>query len=395
MSARRHPERGAILVYTAVTMFVLIGVLVMVIDYGILMVGRHQAQNSADAGALAGAIALAFDDYVDRTDTGPAKTAAHTLALTNNVFAEAPDVDITTDVTFPPCPDDGSDACIRVDAYRNQARGNPLPMWFGPAIGLTEQGVWATATAMAAYGNASDCLKPWGVADKWIENTPVLGAPWTPASEYNRDAGALPAPDVYIPPDGDDPGTGFTLENDLGTYIQLKVGSPGDAINPGWFQALDLTGGGGDEYRDNISGCAGVIWKIGDDVPKENGNMVGPTRQGTEDLIALDPDAEWGGSSVINSCVGPPYTCSEPGYAQSPRIVAIPIFDLDHYLDTGGPGNGTVRIVNILGFFVDRVDNPPDASVYGYLATVPGLIVSGGGEVAAEASFVRTVQLVR
>ena len=42
--------------------------------------------------------------------------------------------------------------------------------------------------------------------------------------------------------------------------------------------------------------------------------MVGPTDQGVKDLIALDPTRV--GSStkkVINSCVGPPYTCSKPG----------------------------------------------------------------------------------
>jgi uncharacterized membrane protein len=33
-----------------------------VVDYGVLWVARRQAQNAADAGALAGATALAFDD---------------------------------------------------------------------------------------------------------------------------------------------------------------------------------------------------------------------------------------------------------------------------------------------------------------------------------------------
>ncbi|MGH9197813.1 MAG: pilus assembly protein TadG-related protein, partial [Acidimicrobiia bacterium] len=36
-----------------------------VVDYGVLWVGRRQAQNAADAAARAGAVSLAFDDATD------------------------------------------------------------------------------------------------------------------------------------------------------------------------------------------------------------------------------------------------------------------------------------------------------------------------------------------
>ena len=39
----------------------------LAIDVGMLMTSRSQAQNSADAGALAGATALVFNNYDDRT----------------------------------------------------------------------------------------------------------------------------------------------------------------------------------------------------------------------------------------------------------------------------------------------------------------------------------------
>ena len=48
----------------------------LAIDVGMLMTARNQAQNSADAGALAGATALVFDNYTDRSPTGPAVTSA-------------------------------------------------------------------------------------------------------------------------------------------------------------------------------------------------------------------------------------------------------------------------------------------------------------------------------
>lgn len=394
----RSSERGAILIQVGLAILALTAFTMFVVDYGILWVSRSQAQNAADSGALAGAIALAFDDFDDRTNTGPAKVSAHSHAIANAVFGEAPDNDIDTDVNFVLCPDDPSPPplsqtpCIRVDVYRNQARGNPLPTWFGSLVGITEQGVRATATAWVGAGNASKCMKPWAVADKWLDTEP---GGWTPEAEYDAADG-----DTYEPPTADDPGTGFTLAADLGTELRLKVGAPNDAINPGWFQAVDLTGGGGDDYRDNISGCAGVVWKIGDELPKENGNMVGPTGQGTGDLIDLDPTADWDpiNKKVINSCVET-NSCEDADgnpihYLESPRIVPVPVFDLAHYMATGGPGNGTIRIVNILGFFVDRVENPQN-TVVGYLAAKSEMFVEGGGEITEEAAFAKIIQLVR
>jgi hypothetical protein len=279
-----------------------------------------------------------------------------------------------------------------VNVFRNQARGNSLPTWFGSLVGVNQQGVRATAIAWAMAGNATRCLKPWAVADKWNESDP---GGWTPASEFDPADG-----DTYIPPSANDPGTGFTLAADLGTEMRLKVGSPHDTINPGWFQALDLTGGGASEYRENIRGCSGNLWRIGDDVPKKNGNMVGPTGQGTGDLIDLDPDADWDPVTkrVINSCVEDNSCIDANGdpirYAESPRIVAVPIFDLAEYMQGKMTGNGTVHMVNILGFFVDRVENPQN-TVVGYLATTVELLDEGGGQITPDASFVKVIQLVR
>jgi len=126
--------------------------------------------------------------------------------------------------------------------------------------------------------------------------------------------------------------------------------------------------------------------------------MAGPTRQGTQDLIDQDPNADRDpiAKKVINSCVGPPYSCSQPGFKQSPRIVAVPVFNTQEYWATGGPGQGTVHIVNIFGFFVDRLGGTggnPD--VIGYLATTIALSSSSGGSVARDAAFLKAIQLVR
>lgn len=147
-----------------------------------------------------------------------------------------------------------------------------------------------------------------------------------------------------MPPDEYGPGTGFTLAVDYGTELVIKPGEPQDATSPGWFYPLQLTGPGGQEYRDNIGGCAGVVWGVGDEIPVEPGNMIGPTAQGVNDLMDLDPYARWnpGTQSVVNSCVQESPS-SRPQYAHSPRIVALPVFDTGAYENSRQRGGSQSR----------------------------------------------------
>ena len=82
-------------------MMAFLGASMLAIDVGMLMTSRNQAQNSADAGALAGAISLAFDDFNDHSATGPAVTNAITASQANQVMAGA--VSVTpADIEFRP-----------------------------------------------------------------------------------------------------------------------------------------------------------------------------------------------------------------------------------------------------------------------------------------------------
>ena len=118
-------NRGAILLNVATGLMVFFGVTAFVVDYGVMWVGRGQAQNAADAGALAGAVAMAFDanGWTDRTPTGPARASALRMAQQNSIWGQPPNVDVNTDVFFTGlpaamCPADanGLTPCIRVDA---------------------------------------------------------------------------------------------------------------------------------------------------------------------------------------------------------------------------------------------------------------------------------------
>jgi hypothetical protein len=447
VSRRFRGERGSVLVQVGVAMIVLIALIAFVADYGLMWVSRRQAQNSADAGALAGAVALGYDDFADRSDTGAAKLSAHKFALGNGVAGEAPDVQIDTDVYF--YDDDPSkfpaecsdDTCIRVDVYRNQERSNPLPVWFGQLVGLTDQGVRATAIARASFGNASDCLKPWAVVDKWDENWEDGAAnalSWEDTTEpnydrYDKDGELDPSiltPDVYTPPsvtyNGDTPdwstyqaGTGFHPYDfsggevqgytpDYGRQISLKQGDAGDwNFGAGWFMRLNLapldtdedgtpcTGQGAKCYEQQLEGCVGITYKIGDDLELDNanGSATGPTRDGVEAIIAKDSDAIWVADpdGPLGPEVGYVDNCSNP----CPRIVAVPLVNPDLLMQSFKNGNTTVPIANIAGFFVESISgNGTNQVVVGRLVTIPSLKTAADPG-TAPSTFMRFISLVR
>jgi hypothetical protein len=411
MFSKPKSERGAVLVHVALALTALLGFSALSIDYGVMWASRAQAQNAADAGALAGAAAMAFGAAADRTTA--ARVTADETASRNAVWGEAPGVVVTTPYTAT-CPGDPSGiSCCRVDTFRNGANGSSaLPTFFAKVINVQEQGVRAMAVAQAGIGNASDCLKPWAVIDKWQENwengKPATAA-WSQDANYDKYTkqgdldSKVTAPDVYVAPTANDPGTGFRPFNADGSYtadygreVSLKNGDNKDfQFGSGWFLPLALADSkGGKDYANNIKGCIGVTWKIGDELPvdTEPGNKVGPTRHAVMDdadsLYNQDPGARWdatangGRGGIVGSA-----------FAVSPRIVAVPLVDPEQIAEANKGGRTTVAIVNIMGFFVEGMDSK---SVIGRLVTIPGLqIEEGGNSVGPESAFLMRISLIR
>src|SRR4026209_1736197 len=83
----RRDESGMSYVFIGLSMMAFISASMLAIDVGMLMTARSQAQNSADAGALAGATALIFDSYADRSAGGPAVTSAIRGSQMNQVMS--------------------------------------------------------------------------------------------------------------------------------------------------------------------------------------------------------------------------------------------------------------------------------------------------------------------
>jgi hypothetical protein len=411
-------ERGAVLVHVAVAAVGLVAFSAIAIDYGILWMSRRQAQNAADSAALAGAISLAFDSP---TDFDRARQSAKKTGELNKIFSATPNINqgsgsggtASDDISFPTCPPGSPglpDTCVRVNVYRNQQK-DPLPTFFARLLGITSQGVKAMATAQVLTGNATDCLKPWAVADRWQEKVkrvcnnggppPCNAGTWQPNQTWDRtqtfdrfantngnwgiDPTIAPLePDVYVPPTLDangypiaGTGSGFGLYNangtikDYGQLLSMKLaGGSNDVVSSGWFLSLDLPcvsagcpqNSGASKYEYNIKNCSGVVQQIGDTIPVQTGAMTGPTGQGTynasgstaDSLYERDPGAYWDTASqtVKGSCA--PGICADGRYyAQSPRIVPVVLFDAQQYLSTNPTGTGgSVTITNIFGFFI-------------------------------------------
>jgi Flp pilus assembly protein TadG len=371
-------ERGFSMVLVAVGLVAFLAATTLAIDVGMFMTARAQAQNSADAGALAGAVALAFDDFDNRTPSGPAVQNAIQTATANQVMARV--VSVTpADVTFPNDPS-GQPTWVRVQVFRAAARGNPVTTFMGVFFGVPTANVNAIATAQAAPANAETCVKPFTIPDKWIERqTPS----WDPDDSFdlydNKDL-PLANPDIYIP--SDQPGyTGYNAERDRGTRLILKA-AQGLNIAPSFYNPITLNGTGGEDYRWNIANCNTTVMDFGQLLTAEPGNMVGPTSQGVQDLIAKDPDAYW--DTANNRVVSSMHP--------SPRVAIVPVYDPAYYAEgKHNSRNADLKAVNFIGFFIEGMQGN---SVMGRITPVGG-IMDGNGGPAPSGAFPRVIRLVQ
>ena len=197
----RDDQSGMSYVFIGMGMMAFLSASMLAIDVGMLMTSRSQAQNAADAGALAGATALVFNDFDNRTPGGPAVTQAIAAAKSNDVMGADVAVD-PSDVTFP-LDQAGTANRVKVDVFRTTARGNPVSTLIAQFFGASMKtaNIAATATAEASPANAMTCVKPFTIPDKWQEKqTP----PWDGNDTYdafNNKGVPLANPDIYIPGD--------------------------------------------------------------------------------------------------------------------------------------------------------------------------------------------------
>jgi hypothetical protein len=410
MHTNARSERGAVLVQVAIALVGLMALSAFVIDYGVMWVSRRQAQNSADAAAMAGAISMAF---VDMDDQALARQAAINAATVNTVWGEAPDI-TPADVTFPdPCPTgpfpEGGN-CIRADVYRNQDRANALPTFFGNLVGINEQGVRATATARVLFGGSTNCLLPFAIPDRWLEIWPTP-EPWSDNEQFNITTTGNPPqplanPDIYIPPAGNDPGTGFTRESldaqtgsDYGLQMRLRQGNPQQAREysaAGWYRPVRLDPGaqGLPDLLAAITGCTDAVVGGGDAITSEPGQMsTNRIVDAVQEVVDRDPDARWD-PTLNGGRGGVAGGCMEAGTcAISPRIRPLPVYDPLDWAQRNGEGGGQfpLQITKVIGLFIEE---PDGNDLLGRVMLYPSSIYEAGTGPEG-ANFIVTLTLVR
>jgi hypothetical protein len=374
-------ERGMSFVFVGVGFMAFLAATTLAIDVGMFMTARAQAQTSADSGALAGALALYYDDYNNRAASGPAVQNALTASRSNDVINQQVSVH-PGDVTFPTSPA-GLNNRVRVHVYRNAERQNALRTLMGRFFGVNTANMDAVATAEASPANAMTCVKPFTIPDKWIEKQDPGGYDSLTSTfdMEDRHGNPLANPDIYIP--ADQPNyTGYNAVNDKGTEIVIRAGT-GNDISPSFYFSYAIGGNtGGSEYSWNIANCNTTVMGWGDLLLMEPGNMVGPTNQGVDELLAKDPDAYW--DTGTNS----PVSTVHP----SPRVVAIPVYDPVYY-DTGKLNGRTadLKVSNYMGFFIERRQGN---NVYGRITPIGGIVKGSGYGSAPTGAFPKAIRLV-
>jgi hypothetical protein len=388
-AARYRDEAGFSLVFVSIGLLGFLGVSMLAIDVGMLMTARNQAQNSADAAALAGATALAFDNWEDRSATGPAVLSAIEVGQANHVMGGQVSV-TAADVEFPNDPD-GEANRVRVKVWRDSSRGNPVSTLIAQYFGISTANISAVATAEAANANSMTCVKPFTIPDRWQENQ---NPAWDPNDTFDRwkkqgnQILLVNNPDVYIPQyTGTTPNpdyTGYNNESNRGMQLVLRASTTTN-IQPSFYFSLAMTDDtGGSDYSWNIANCNTSVYSWGDPLVQEPGNKVGPTVQGIEALIARDPGAYWDtGTKTVKGSTFPE--------RKSPRIFPIPLYDPDYY-DEGKQLGRVASLVtaNWIGYFVERIEGSSD--IYGRIIPIAG--IRSKTSVKGTASMPKALRLV-
>ena len=345
-------QAGSVVIFSALIMVVLAAMATLAVDYGFLQYKRSQLQTAVDAAALAGAADLLRSGDNLTAVKGTAVRYGQTNLGEQDVVTSA----VTTgDVEFytgnAPAAGVTPDT-VKVTAGRTSGRGNPVDMFLGPLLGWNTQDLSAKASASLFCSNQTKCLKPWAPPAKftWNDTCNSLNS-----DKKYCENGALDSNNVY------EVSTVVVLgydANDLGTSILLKIADSRDTTVPGHFQPVDYppanTGNpesGAAIYRLNIAGCTAsnnTVVRTGDELAIEPGNMVGPTNQGLDDLLATDPNAYW--DSATKSIKGSAY--SDP--MASPRVALIPFYDPSRPQNSG---RNSIYIHQLGAVFVEGVDN--------------------------------------
>jgi Flp pilus assembly protein TadG len=369
---------GNVLIMVAISLAVLASFGVLSIDVGRMLVTKTQLQNAADAAALAGA--SVFCDNPAATEA-EAKARAKLIGAANEAMVDEAvpvDMDAAQIVVTKSATDNTVD--VTVSSNTTQYFLNVVQVAM-KQIGAPVNDALVSANAVAHCGAVcnNQCVKPWSPPDRWNDFSNVAGhanwngnnqydsEPWTDRNgnfQYDQGVDTFTDQNANGRFDGEEyhplltgyipdpyPGNSLSPNGDLGLQIVLKHDNGGNP-QPGQYQPVDLPPinkgtpiPGANQYRWNIANCNPQGIEPGDILQTEPGNMVGPTAQGMDDLIKLDPTAYWD-----------PTTQSVQGsrFDVSPRIVLIPMHDPRYPIASGRVSQ--LRVTKVAAYFMEDMN---------------------------------------
>lgn len=434
-------RRGAALAIVGISLVVILGMGALAVDMGMLIKQRDDAQRAADAAALAGA--SAFQDAKPFDAIVPAGEQAREYMAKNYVGGTYIDTSVTASYV-----NGGNRYITEVregvvvvlpdsQKVRVIVRRPAVGTLFGRVMGFLNIPIAAKAAARVFDAGAGKCVKPFAFPDFWgdADNDPNnnrledLGPGQGPGGETWEYASS---PDDHYRAYGDADGTGVTTGlgsdyrngsiaegdrtgtrywEDYGRPIILKKSNPQQTSSPGFFLPWVIPGSnpGAADYKANIVGCNPAEINLTTDFnidgsadtssyDNKPGNMIGPTKQGMDSLIDLDPDACWAPSTEVHEGVtyttgtvkklSDANTCTVdyPGWESSPRVAIVPLFDPAQMRS----GKTALRFNNLALIFIDpQLDR--HAPVAGHFL----YFVRGTGEPGPESgSLIKTLKLV-
>ncbi len=409
-------ERGGTLALVAVAMIVILAVAALAIDLAAAFSWRAEAQKIADSASLAGASA-----FLDEPDTAAARPIANDRAYEYALLH-----------TIKKLPVDSSDVTVEVLSTEEKVRvyvsKQDLPTWFARILGVRSIDIAAVAAAQAFAAGEARCLKPIALPDLWDELNVDEGGQdvndndlWDNGEEWDYEEELGDRYEKFSEDATDPTGYGSDFRGnhpdgtsaDFGRVVQLKAQNPQSEFNfePGLFfpwrvpedpnmGECDSGGGGGSTaggalYRRNICECNNSPIELNTPYDLEPGNMVGPTRQGINELMAEDTETEWVSTLRPDGRpIGPAVQNEDGSYTpvlSSPRIIKVALMDPGQIVRSGMQ---SVEFNNFALLFLEGFDgsgnNAPVMARFMFFAGGSG--EGSGGP--AEGSLVKYLRLV-
>ena len=391
-------ERGAVLIQVGVLILALMALNVFIADYGVLWTARSQAQAAADAAALAGATARAYDMRL--IVENKIEDVAGKVADLNKIWQTAGSHEVLVDGGA--CPP-GVAHCVKVNIYRDGTSGSTaLPQFFTPMLGVASHGVVATATAIVGPANTTTCLKPWALPDKWLDNgTDLLAEDVDPVETFHQWGGG---PDIYVRPNGTQATSAINFSTDVGDRIRLRFTfDPAFKTDPITLQMmvpLALTGG----YEASMRACNGQPIHIGDRIPIDLTPILATTAVPVaQEIYDSDGGAIWGPEGN-NHTAYVASSCAPSCAPISPRTWAVALFDpldFEQSRATNWPlctpaGSPCVLVANIVGLFIDDWYLSSGALArHGHYLRYPGIYDPSFSTIVEDGSWLVQPRLIR